>query len=50
MKKQTFYFKNTSKKIASLLLVSAVSMTSLQPAFASRKSQAQDAKKLQKAI
>lgn len=45
MKKQTFYFKNTSKKIASLLLVSAVSMTSLQPAFASRKSQAQDAKK-----
>ncbi len=45
MKKQIFYFKNTSKKIASLLLVSAVSMTSLQPAFASRKSQAQDAKK-----
>ncbi len=45
MKKQNIYLRNTSKKIASLLLVTAVSITSLQPAFASRKSQAQDAKK-----
>lgn len=45
MKKQNIYLKNTSKKIFSLLLVTAVSVTSLQPAFASRKSQAQDAKK-----
>lgn len=45
MKKQKIYLKNTSKKIASLLLVTAVSIASLQPAFASRKSQAQDAKK-----
>lgn len=45
MKNQNIYLKNTSKKIASLLLVTAVGITSLQPAFASRKSQAQDAKK-----
>lgn len=45
MKKQNIYIKHTSKKIFSLLLVTAVSITSLQPAFASRKSQAQDAKK-----
>lgn len=37
-------FKNTSKKLASLFLVTAVGITSLQPALASRKSQAQDAK------
>lgn len=45
MKKNKIYLKNTSRKIASLLLITAVSITSLQPAFASRKSQAQDAKK-----
>ncbi len=44
MRKQTVYFKNTSKKLASFFLVTAVSFTSLQPAFASRKTQAQDAK------
>lgn len=36
--------KNTSMKLASLFLVAAVGTSSLQPAFASRKSQAQDAK------
>lgn len=45
MKKQNVYLKNTSKKIASLLLVTVFSITSLQPASATRKSQAQDAKK-----
>lgn len=44
MKKQRIYLKHTSRKIFSLLLVTAVSVTSLQPAFASRKSQAQEAK------
>lgn len=44
MKKQNVYLKSTSKKLASLLLVTAVGITSLQPVFASRKSQAQDAK------
>ena len=44
MRKQNVYFKNTSKKLACLFLVTAVGITSLQPAFASRKSQAQDAK------
>lgn len=44
MRKQNVYFKNTSKKLACLFLVTAVGVTSLQPAFASRKSQAQDAK------
>ncbi len=44
MKKQKVYLKSTSKKLASLILVTAVGITSLQPAFASRKSQAQDAK------
>ena len=38
------YTDHTTKKIAALLLVTAVSFTSLQPAFASRKSQAQDKK------
>lgn len=46
MKKHNTYIKNTSKKLASLLLVTAVGITSLQPAFAnSRKTQAEDAKK-----
>lgn len=36
--------KITSTKLASLLLVTAVSFSSWQPAFASRKSQAQDAR------
>lgn len=49
MKKQNIYLKNTSprnnsKRLAALLLVTAVGITSLQPVFASRKSQAQDAK------
>ena len=44
MRKQNVYFKSTSKKLACLFLVTAVGVTSLQPAFASRKSQAQDAK------
>ena len=44
MKKYNIYTNHTTKKIAALLLVTAVSLTSLQPAFASRKSQAQDAK------
>lgn len=44
MRKQNVYLKNTSKKLASLFLVTAVGITSLQPALASRKSQAQDAK------
>lgn len=46
MKKYITYNKKTTTKILSLLLVSAVGFTSLQPAFASqRKSQAQDAKR-----
>ena len=46
MKKLTAYNAHTSKKLASLLLITAVSLTSLQPAFATtRKSQAEDAKK-----
>ncbi len=46
MKKYITYNKKTTRKILSLLLVSAVGISSLQPAFASqRKSQAQDAKK-----
>ncbi len=46
MKKLTAYNARTSKKLASLLLITAVSLTSLQPAFATtRKSQAEDAKK-----
>lgn len=49
MKKQIVYLKNTfpkkhSRRLAALLLVTAVGITSLQPVFASRKSQAQDAK------
>ena len=44
MRKQNVYLKNTSKKLASLFLVTAVGITSLQPGLASRKSQAQDAK------
>lgn len=44
MRKQSVYLKNTSKKLACLFLVTAVGVASLQPAFASRKSQAQDAK------
>ncbi len=49
MKKQIVYLKSTfpknhSRRLAALLLVTAVGITSLQPVFASRKSQAQDAK------
>ncbi len=49
MKKQIVYLKSTfpknhSQRLAALLLVTAVGITSLQPVFASRKSQAQDAK------
>ena len=45
MRKKNIYLKNTSRKLACLLLVTTVSITSLQPVFATRKSQAQDAKK-----
>lgn len=44
MKNYNKYTNHTTKKIAALLLVTAVSFTSLQPVLASRKSQAQDAK------
>jgi len=49
LKKQIVYLKSTfpknhSRRLAALLLVTAVGITSLQPVFASRKSQAQDAK------
>lgn len=39
-----YFPKNHSRRLAALLLVTAVGITSLQPVFASRKSQAQDAK------
>jgi Cell wall-associated hydrolases (invasion-associated proteins) len=45
LRKKNIYLKNTSRKLACLLLVTTVSITSLQPVFATRKSQAQDAKK-----
>lgn len=45
MRKKNIYLKNTSRKLACLLFVTTVSITSLQPVFATRKSQAQDAKK-----
>ena len=45
MRKKNIYLKNTSRKLACLLLVTTVSITSLQRVFATRKSQAQDAKK-----
>ena len=49
MKKQIVYLKSTfpknhSRRLAALLLVTAVGITSLQRVFESRKSQAQDAK------
>ena len=44
MKNYNKYTNHTTKKIAALLLVTAVSFTSLQPVLANRKTQAQDAK------
>lgn len=46
MRIHNLYLRNSSRKLASLLLVTAVSITCMQPAFASsRKSQAENAKK-----
>ncbi len=45
MKTHYTMFKSSTMKIASLFLATAVGTASMQPAFASRKSQAQDAKR-----
>ena len=44
MKVHNTFLKNSSKKFTALLLMATVSTASLQPALASRKSQAQNAK------
>lgn len=44
MKVHNTFLKNSSKRFTALLLMATVSAASLQPAFASRKSQAQNAK------